>query len=49
MPTMLRINPKATKIAFNILGIPANLKKPRSKEEKEIDRRLTVENTVRVR
>ena len=49
MPMMLRINPKATKIAYKIMGVPANLRKPRSPEEKEIDRRLIVENTVRVK
>jgi len=49
MPTMLRINPKATKIAYKIMGVPANMRKPRSPEEREIERRLITENTVRVK
>lgn len=49
MPAMPRIPGKPTKIAFKILGIPANIAyKPNSKE-KAVDKRLTFEETTRVK
>jgi hypothetical protein len=34
MPVMPRLNTKATKIAFKILGVPANFKKDKPKKDK---------------
>lgn len=49
MPSMPRPENKARKIAFNILGVPANLRFKPNKEEKDINRRLIFEETTRVR
>lgn len=49
MPGMPRLKGVATKIAFDILGTPDNLKDKKSKKQKEIDRDLMYENTQRVR
>ena len=49
MPIMLRWNKKATKIAYNILGKPANMESKNKKEDNRIDRRLLFEETIRVR
>jgi len=50
MPVMVRTKSKATQIAYNILGVPANLRKQhKSKEQKWINQRLTFEETTRVR
>ena len=49
MPGMLRISGKTTKIAYKILGVPANMKEKRTKEQKKINQRLLFEETVRVR
>lgn len=46
MPAMPRIKGKATKIAFKILGKPANMSKQPKKKE---DERLLFEITQRVR
>lgn len=50
MPIMPR-NPKnkATKIAYKILGMPANLKHKPTEEEKYISKKLLYEETYRVR
>ncbi len=37
MPAMPRINKKATKIAYSIIGKPANMQKRTEKEKKVID------------
>lgn len=49
MPAMPRLNKKTTDIAFNILGVPANLSRKRNKKEQEVNRRLLFEETSRVR
>jgi hypothetical protein len=49
MPGMPRINGKTTKIAYRILGVPANLKSKRTEDQKRVNRRLIFEETVRVR
>lgn len=50
MPGMPRIEGKAKKIAFKILGTPANLRKEARKGMGEkIEKRLEFEETVRVR
>lgn len=49
MPIMIRPNKKATKIAFKILGVPANLAYKRSPEERKIDKKLLFEATALVR
>jgi len=48
MPVMLRPNGKAKKIAYAILGKPANMNK-RTPKERELDRRLLYEESYRVR
>jgi len=49
MPGMPRINKKTAEIAYKILGVPANLRTKPSKEENKINKRLTFEETSRVR
>lgn len=49
MPAMLRISGKAMKIAYKILGVPANVKFKRTPEQERINKRLLFEETVRVR
>lgn len=49
MPVMLRPPGKAKKIAYKILGVPANIQSKRDKEQKRINRRLIFEETTRVR
>lgn len=49
MPTMPRYDKKATKIAFKILGKPANLKNRLKDKESWANRRLIFEDTARVR
>lgn len=49
MPAMPRFSIKGTKIAFRILGVPANIAyKPTSKERK-VNKRVIYEDTSRVR
>lgn len=49
MPAMPRMKDKATKIAYKILGVPANIAARKTPEQKEIDRRLSREDTWRAR
>ena len=50
MPIMPRAKGKATKIAYHILGVPDNLRLIyKSNKKKKIDKRLTFEETQRVR
>jgi hypothetical protein len=49
MPGMPRVKGKTTKIAYKIMGVPANVAHKRSKKEKEINRRLVYEETDRAR
>jgi hypothetical protein len=50
MPVAPRQKTKATKIAFKILGKPANLQKHKlSKVQQKINNRLIFEETARVR
>jgi hypothetical protein len=49
MPTMPRSLSKSTKVAYKIMGIPANIAHKRTKKEKEINRRLMFEETSRAR
>lgn len=46
---MPRIKNKTTKIAYKIMGVPANIAHKKSKEEKKIDYRLRYEETYRVK
>lgn len=48
MPAMVRPHGKGTKVAFAILGKPANLQK-RPKKKKQVDRVLLFQETARVR
>lgn len=49
MPAMIRIKGKAERIAFKILGVPANLSSYKNKEQRRINKRLVFEETARVR
>ena len=49
MPAMPRISAKQTKIAFKILGKPANMREEKSKKQTKTDKRLVFEETMRVR
>lgn len=50
MPTMPRINSKATRIAFKILGKPENMQKQhRTPEQMKIRKRLLFEYTTKVK
>lgn len=49
MPSMPRMPGKGAKIAYKILGKPANIAFKRNKEQKFINRRLWFEETSRVR
>lgn len=45
MAVMVRDNKKATKIAFNILGTPSNIKYDKSAFSKKIDEKLNYQST----
>ena len=50
MPVMPRVNGKATKIAWAILGKPLAMQEPRkSKKGSKIEKQLIFEETTRVR
>lgn len=49
MPSMPRPRGKAKKIAFNILGIPQNIKYRPNKKQRKIDQVLVFQETQRVR
>lgn len=49
MPCMPRPSGKAKKIAFNILGEPANLQFKRTKKQRQENKELIAQETVRVK
>jgi hypothetical protein len=49
MPIMPRIKGKAKKIAYSILGVPANLKRDSNKKSVEVQRTLEYQNTMRIK
>lgn len=49
MTIMVRTNKEATKIAWKILGEPANIAFKPTEKQKMLNKRLTNEETVRVR
>ena len=49
MPAIPRMSGKAKKIAYTILGVPANIQFKRTKQQKLVNQRLLFEETVRVR
>lgn len=49
MPAAPRLKNKATKIAFNILGIPANLRFKRTKAQEAVNQQLLSQETSRVK
>lgn len=49
MPAMPRFNKKATKIAFALLGKPANLQKRLTYKDSKVKQRLVFEETARIR
>ena len=49
MPGMPRIKGKPTNIAFAILGKPANLSSKRSSHQQEINQRLNMQDSSRLK
>ncbi len=49
MPTMIRAPGKAKKIAYKILGVPANIESKRDALDSKINKRLIFEESIRVR
>jgi len=49
MPEMVRPDNKARKIAWAILGTPANMATKKTKRQRAIDQRLLASETSRVR
>ena len=49
MPTMIRMPGKPKKIAYKILGVPANIEYKRDSIEKKINKRQIFEESTRVR
>ena len=49
MPSAPRTNKKASKIAFNIIGKPENMKSKKNKKEKKMDAVLLTQYNKRVR
>lgn len=49
MPSMPRVKGKGYKIAYAILGVPANMQSKKTKDQKKINGRLVFEETIRVR
>lgn len=49
MPAMPRLPGKGKKIAYKILGVPANIAFKRDAKEKKVNKRLIFEETTRVR
>jgi hypothetical protein len=49
MPAMPRANIKATKIAYQIIGKPANLNFKRPPQLEKVYKQLVYQNTLRVR
>jgi len=49
MPAMIRPEGKAKKIAYSILGIPANMKDKKNPKQTREDKELVFQETIRVR
>ncbi len=49
MPAMVRPKGKATKVAYSILGTPPNMLDSEKKKDTKIEKRLTFEETQRVK
>jgi len=49
MPVMPRMSGKARKIAYKILGKPANMENVKSKKKSKLNKRLTFEETQQVK
>lgn len=49
MPAMPRVPNKARKIAYKIMGVPANIAYKRTEQQKKLNQRLNYEETSRVR
>jgi hypothetical protein len=49
MPGMPRIDKKTAEIAYKIVGVPANLRSKESQKQEKQNKRLTYEETQRVR
>lgn len=49
MPAMVRPEGKAKKIAYSILGVPANMRDKKNSKQTREDKELVFQETVRVR
>ena len=49
MPSMPRFDTKATKIAYKILGVPANIKAKRTPKQEKINKQLVFQETTRMK
>lgn len=49
MPVMIRPDDKAKKIAFKILGKPANFTEKTTRKDNQVNARLVFEETTRMR
>lgn len=49
MPAMPRMNKKSSKIAWNIIGVPANIKYSKSAFSEKINKQLNTQYTSRIK
>ena len=49
MPCMPRVKGKAAKIAYSILGMPANLRDGEKKHQSNADRVISYQNTQKIK
>jgi len=49
MPVMIRPRNKAKKIAYKIMGVPINMQEKPTPREREVEARLTFDDTIKVR
>jgi hypothetical protein len=49
MPAMVRPSGKAKKIAYAILGVPANMRDKKTSKQEQEDKELVFQETTRVR
>jgi len=49
MPSMIRPKGKARKIAYSILGVPANIAYKPTESQKKVNETLVFDETIRVR
>jgi|WetSurMetagenome_2_1015567.scaffolds.fasta_scaffold538189_2 hypothetical protein len=49
MPSMPRSNKKAERIAYDILGVPANIRVIKTKKQKDLDKQIEYQKTDRIK